>query len=215
MPGHTFATQFSGLQTGSPTFAPGFTATNPNLQVVCVTWDTPILHTVNSISDSAGNTWNLAATIFLSLTHGAAIFWCRTTAGGPGTITINMSGSGGALVSAWWGEFQGVGVAPVLDAHNTGGNSAGSITADAGALTTSVDGELYIGVMENIRTATVTSESGWAEYTNLASVGTSKIGIAVESLGDGTNQVHGTYHATWTQGASQVWVAASASWKKS
>ena len=159
---------------------------------------------VFTVSDTRGNTYRQALQFneTLDLTT-LAIYYAENIAGGTNTVTVSDT-LGGTMRLAIL-EYAGVATANALDGTAT----AQGISAipNSGALTTTANGDLIVGMVSTANPATFTAGSG---YTIQERVPASGSKLMVE---DRLQATPGSVNVTGTLSASDTWGAAAAAFR--
>jgi len=134
-----------------------FPVSSGNLIVVSVSgW--PNLPASTAVTDSLGNTYSIAGTVFTSQGAYSAIYYAKDVIGGSDTVTVNTVKSGGQI-SMVVAEFYGADTASPLD--QTAGTAGSGTTPTSGMMTPSMSGELVIGSGTHNGNTTTTPGSGF------------------------------------------------------
>jgi glucose/arabinose dehydrogenase/PKD repeat protein len=112
-----------------------------DLNVVVVGWDNTTSNVV-SVSDSAGNTYQLAAPTKRSGVNSQAIYYAKNVAAGANTVRVTMNTST-PFIDVRIAEYSGVDSTNPLDATSSG--SGRSAQPDSGVATMTTARELLIG----------------------------------------------------------------------
>ena len=128
-PQTTVATAFGQAQTAG------------NLDVVAIGWDN-ITSNVVSVTDSAGNTYQLAAPTKRSGGNSQAMYYAKNIAAGANTVTVTLSGAT-PYVDVRIAEYSGLDPVNPLDTTSSGGGT--SAQPDSGAAATTSSTELLVG----------------------------------------------------------------------
>jgi PKD repeat protein len=112
-----------------------------NLNVVVVGWDNATANIV-SVTDTAGNTYQVAAPTKRSSGNSQAIYFAKNVAGGSNTVTVTMNGAT-PYVDVRIAEYSGLDQANPLDVTSSGSGSNNQ--PDSGAATTTTPAELLVG----------------------------------------------------------------------
>lgn len=185
----------SEQQTSAPTATIPYTLaqTAGDLNVVVVGWNDTTA-TVQSVTDTAGNTYTLAfpATQGTSITQ--AIYYAKNIkAGASNTVTVTFN-QAAAFLDVRVMEYSGLDTANPLDA---GGGASGTGTGlDSGAINVTSAGDLFLG-------ASTVNGTVVAPGTGFATVILTKFGDNVEHFFPTTA---GSFDATATQDKSVPWV---------
>ena len=161
-----------------------------NLNVVVVGWN-DTTSTITAVTDTAGNTYSLAAPVTRGSGISQAIYHAKNIVGGANSVTATFN-QPAVYVDLRVAEYSGVDrVAPLDGAASTAGNAA---TATSGSLTTTARG-LVIGA----GTTTGAFSAAGAGYT-LRIITSPDLDI----LEDRTTTAGGSYAATAPQSGSYV-----------
>jgi hypothetical protein len=164
---------------------------------------------VSGVSDSNGNTYSKAIGY---QTNGnvlsTEIWYCLDATGGSSNQVTVTFGTGGSAIALTILDFTGVAASNPLDQTNK--NTQTSSSFSSGSVTTSTNGELYVGVLAyTVAGYPVTAESSWTQPYDV-------------EFGDiaGAHQYYidpgagaGTYAATWTPASSAIGTAVIATFK--
>jgi len=133
------------------------------------------------------------------------LYYAETIAGGANTVTVSVNLSGGSMRFAIF-EYSGVAASSSLD--GTPGMAEGTSASLASpAVTTSLSGDLILGVLSTAEAATLTAGGGYAVQERVPAVGSK---LAVE---DQKAAGAGSITATATLSAGQAWAAGIAAFK--
>lgn len=143
--------------------AQNLTATLPsrvtagNLIVVSVSgW--PNLPASPAVTDSLGNSYNIAGNVLLSQGAYSAIYYARNVTGGSDAVTVRTVSAGGQITMAV-AEFSGVDTVSPLD--KTAGIVGSGTTPSSGTMTPLQSGELVIGSGTHNGNTVTTAGSGF------------------------------------------------------
>jgi hypothetical protein len=206
--------QAAGVQrSGQSSSALALTYPNPtttgNLLVLVLSWFAGSAPSF-TVTDNAGNTWNLAVTNSNSLTNGVAIYYVAQATGNA-SLQITVTPSVSVFLSAWINEYHITSPSANGALDQTSGSNGNSSSPTSGSVTTATAGQLYVGALNPITGGTPTTENGWANRYTQPSVGNFE-GISVETLGDGSSVPAGSQTATWTTSGGN-WAAVIATFK--
>ena len=152
------------------------TNTAGNLLVAVVgTFQSPNAPTVTGVTDTQGNTWQLAAAGIGAVTHGGEIWYALGAVGGSNTITVNLSLTG--FVSGIFAEYSGLGA---FDVAAAAGDSSAGTSHSSGATAAAGVGDLVLGgYADSTGSPTFTAGSG---YSIFGSGITGSINVALEDI---------------------------------
>ena len=203
--GYTYATaagiSFVQANSAQPT-SPATTAmityaiaqTAGNLNVAIIGW-ADATTTVQSVTDSAGNTYNLAFNATVGAGLSQAIYYAKNIiAAASNTVTVTFSA---AAASPDVRVLEYSGLDPVTPLDTAGGNTGTGTALDSGPITTTNASDLIIGAGKTVGGAVATSGPAF---------------ITVNVTPDGDNVEHlvgppvGIIDATAIQNASTAWV---------
>lgn len=173
------------------------TQTAGNLNVIAIGWNDTTA-TVQSVTDSRGNSYQLAAgpTSGLNVRH--CIYYARNIAGGSNTVTVTFSGA------ARYPDIRALEYAGVSALDKAAGASGNSRTASSGSVTTTAANELIFGA-NYVITGTTGAGTGFTSRI----ITTPDADIAE----DRTVAATGTYSATAPLSPSGAWVMQIATFK--
>ena len=179
--------------TASVTVAYPLAQTAGNLNIVVVGWNDNT-STLNSVSDSRGNSYVQAGTTIAGTGIRQAIFYARNIAAGSNTVTVTLN-QAAAYVDVRTLEYSGLDTANPLDV--TAGAAGNSSSPNSGAATTTSANELIFG-------AGTTGGLFSAAGTGLVSriITTPDGDIAEDKVVNAT----GSYSAPASLGFSSTWV---------
>lgn len=170
-----------------------------------------------TVDDNKGNTWVQAVRSLGGVANSQRCFIYyieNALGGGSHSVTIHFPTTCFASLAIM--EVSGVKSSGAL--NQTSNANGTSTTPSSGSVTTSTDGDFYLGGFETDQPlagsiATETSPQVWTDiYTQVCAAGLE--GISAESYGDGINAAAGSYAATWALGGTaQFWTAVLASFK--
>jgi hypothetical protein len=115
---------------------------------------------IPTVTDSAGNAWKVAITLQPPLTNGyTALWYAPNVKAGDTTISIVYNGT------QWssWNAFEVSGLTGAIDTATSSYSFGTSTAVSTGALTTTVSGDLLVGVMQ----------AGWGNPPPFTDIGTS------------------------------------------
>ena len=191
----------SFVQVGSSTpQSPQTTVTTPfgqsqnqgDLNVVVIGWANTT-STISSVTDSAGNTYQVAAPMTRSALNSQAVYYAKNIAPGTNTVTVTMSGPT-PFVDVRVAEYSGLSTTTPFDVTSSG--AATNAAPDTGTATTTAATELLVGA------GTTTDRFVGAGNGYTSRTITSPDGDILE---DQVVANTGTYNATAVQG-SATWV---------
>jgi len=162
---------------------------------------------VFTVSDTRGNTYRRALQASQSLDPiTVGVFYAENIAAGANTVTVSDTISGGTLRFALL-EYSGVATSSSLDGTpaSVEGTSASLVSP---AITTTVDGDLILGVLATADSATFTAGSGYTLEERVPAAPNTK--LAVE---DRKQVAAGSITATGTITSGQAWAAAIVAFK--
>jgi hypothetical protein len=160
-----------------------------------------------SLSDTRGNTWVKAISIYnsgslLSL----SIWYVANCAAGANTVSVSGGFSGFQVICV--GEWSGVATASPLDKTAVAQGTTGSADSGATATTTQAD-ELLIGGMALDSSQTLTWTGSFTSRASAINGGSNRQGFLADRIVSST----GAYDATATYTGSSSWMAAIATFK--
>lgn len=201
--GQTFVQINSAVSsTATTTLTIPFTSpqTPGNLNIVAIGWDSSA-PTVSSVTDTGGNTYQVAAPKTCSSTDCQTIMYAKNIAGGSNTVTVTFSASS-AFPEARVSEYAGLDKVSPFDVQASVGSS-GTTAANSGSATTTFANELIFGSGATLSDF-VSPGSG---FTNrlIDTFGSISEDRAVTSIG--------SYSASGTINASNVWIMQMATFK--
>ena len=158
-----------------------------------------------TVTDTRGNSYRRALQINQTLDPvTVGIYYAENIAGGPNTVTVSQTLTGGTLRFAIL-DYSGVAAVNSLDvtavAEGTG------TAANSGTVTTTANGDLVLGLIVSANGSTVTAGTGFTIQDRVPASGTK---LATE---DRRLATAGTVSATATLGASDNWGAAVATFR--
>jgi hypothetical protein len=112
-----------------------------DLNVVVIGWDNTTSNVV-SVSDSAGNSYQVAAPTKRSSSNSQAIYYAKNIAAGANTVTVTLSGAT-PYVDVRIAEYSGLDPVDPLDATSSGSGTGNQ--PDSGSVTTTTSTELLVG----------------------------------------------------------------------
>jgi hypothetical protein len=174
-------------------------STTGNLIVVSVGYDSPAA-TISSVTDSKGNTYNLAVGPTNWATGGVvhtSTYYARNITGGGAaiTITVTLSGASTSVLQVY--QFEYSGVATVSPVDKTSSNfGTGLSPVNSGSQTTTQVNELIYGLVAT----TVGGVTGGASYTTRSAFNT-------QFIGDKNAPSTGSYNVDATFTGAQDWVS--------
>ena len=102
----------------------------------------PNLPAATPVTDSLGNTYNIAGTVLTTQGAYSAIYYARNVKGGADTVTFRTVASGGQI-SMVVAEFAGVDPNSPVDA--VAGTTGIGTAPSSGSMTSTMNGDLVIG----------------------------------------------------------------------
>jgi uncharacterized repeat protein (TIGR01451 family) len=159
------------------------------------------------VSDSRGNAYQKALQVSTTLdTVTLGVFYAESIAGGANTVTVSDSMSGGTLRIAVL-EYSGIAASGSLDGTPVMAEGTGTALASP-ATTTSVAGDLILGLLDTTDGATMTAGAGFTIEERVPASPATK--LAVE---DEVQPAAGSIAATATIAPGQAWAAAVVAFK--
>jgi hypothetical protein len=174
--------------------------TAANLNIVAVGWN-DTTSTVNSVTDTRGNTYVQAGTTLTGTGLRQAIYYAKSIAAGSNSVTVAFN-QAAAFVDVRILEYNGLDPASPLDV--TAGAVGTGTTANSGAATTTAANELIFG-------AGMTGGRFNAAGTGFASriITSPDLDIAEDQIGSSA----GSYSASAPLGYSSTWIMQMATFK--
>jgi len=163
------------------------TQTAGNMNVVVIGWNNAT-GTVTSVTDTAGNTYQIAAPLTRSATQSQAIYYAKNIAGGANTVTVVLSATS-SFPDLRAMEYSGLDQTSPLD---TSASATGGVTtASSGPLTTTFASSLIVGAGTTpgsfsaagagFTQRIITADSNIAEDRNVTSIGSYSATAAVNN----------------------------------
>lgn len=154
-----------------------------------------------SISDTRGSTWAKATDHYnAGNDYKGELWYALAASSGANTVTVTVTGGSNELIIA---EYSGAAGASVLDVV---ANAEGTSTAaDAGAMTTTVNGDLIVA--GTLSLGAITAATGFTQDKSLTGT-TANLALAEQVQGTA-----GAVHAKATISPSSFWVCLGASFK--
>jgi hypothetical protein len=168
---------YSGSTTSSLTTA-AFNSTGSNFVVVGVRYNQDSGETISSVTDTAGNTYQLASGAVDTFAGARMELWyaMNATSHASNVVTVNM----GAAVDYWTvnvAAYSGMATASAFDAVATGQEGSGGNDVTTGTFTTAQADELIVGV------SAITVSGTWSVGTGLTTIRVQD-GLSVVALAD-------------------------------
>lgn len=159
--------QSSASGSTSPTLAFGSNVTSGNLICGHTTWNSTTV-TLDSVTDSLGNTYSLVDNPVTNIIWGSAMFYAPNITGGSATLTFHYSGS--VQSTQVIHEVSGCDLSAPLDVH--GLQAQNSVTAAfSPTVTTSQIGDYIFGGCAEVSSGSaVTSGSGYVQSSTDSNV---------------------------------------------
>ena len=206
-PPSSVQTAASIADSAGTTLAQAFSSANTagNLIAVVTSWGSPTATANPTVSDSAGNTYVLATSTFSSLgQQSLAIYYARNIRAGANTVTVNFGGS-----EAWRRilitEYRGIDPVNPLDVvkANQGSATMAKDNVTSGVVTTTANGDLIFGAVENYNVSgTLSAGTGFTLRNFLTFAGV--IETAIE---DEVQSSAGSAAATFTFAHADSYIA--------
>lgn len=194
---------------GSDTTSLTFDATPAAGNLIVVAFSTYGAGATATVSDNKSNSYSQARHRDISANNEGVWLWYAANVTSSATFTVTVDPNGASAdITLVIAEFSGAATASALDQSND--NGADSTSPSSGSVTTSLNDELYVGVLTHGNTnRTLTEGGGWSLIQENEG-GTSNIPISVIFK----TAAAGTYDATWTIGTgSSTYAAVIASFK--
>lgn len=192
---------FTGSTTRAATFPGACTPGNVLVGMCSIGANTTL-----SMADPTNGTWNSITTRYwANVGYNIGVFWVANTASTALTVTATFgaSASFGTIVI---GEFSGVTTVSPVDVFSTGSNNAASTTPSDAAMTTTVAGDLILGVMGSDGAA-VSAGAGYAL------VAAANNGTSTTALEYRVQPAAGSSSSAWSLASSVQSVTVSAALK--